>query len=312
MVFGAAVVALAVVAALVVVLPGGKPAPTHDRLTARTLLRLPAVSAVAQLGSRYWATDDIRDVLVQFDPTSGRTLATVHLNGRPVAMIADAGDLWVANMVSNTVQEVSPQQRRVIRTIAVPSGPSGLAVEDGRLWLTSITAGSVSAIEPSTGALGAAVPLTGGAVRIAAGFNALWVTGTSDELTELQPGANGSPDRLDTVRVGSGPIGVATGEGSVWVADTTAGTVARVDPVTRHVLHTYRIGGDPLAVSVADGRVWVADGSGQTLRTVFPGAGLSPLNLAAGPRTLLAVGTAMWVATSNPGRVLAVGVSSRP
>ena len=32
---------------------------------------------------------------------------SVHLKGRPVAMVADGGDLWVANMVSNSVQEFS-------------------------------------------------------------------------------------------------------------------------------------------------------------------------------------------------------------
>ena len=101
---------------------------------------------------------------------------------------------------------------------------------------------------------------------------------------------------------------MAVGDGSVWVADSAGGTVVRVDPATRRIVHTYGTGGNPLLVAVAGGRVWVADGSGQSLRTVYPGPGLRPANLGSTPRQLLVVGDGVWVAASNPGRVLAVSL----
>jgi hypothetical protein len=44
------------------------------------------------------------------------------------------------------------------------------------------------------------------------------------------------------------------------------------------------------------------------VRTIVPGAGVHSVALGAGPRALLAVGGDMWIATSNPGRVLSAVV----
>ena len=101
----------------------------------------------------------------------------------------------------------------------------------------------------------------------------------------------------------------ATGDGSVWVANSSSGTVTRVDPLTRATAHTYGIGGAPLAIAVAGGNVWVGDGSAARLRTVFPTTGLAPVFLGGSPRSLLSVGDGVWITTANPARVLAARVS---
>jgi streptogramin lyase len=48
-------------------------------------------------------------------------------------------------------------------------------------------------------------------------------------------GSSGGPKKTDTIPVGDSPAGVATGEGSVWVADSGAGTLVRVDPNDKEV-----------------------------------------------------------------------------
>ena len=50
-------------------------------LAARTLLRLPAASAVARGGGTAYVTDDRRDVLVRFDPATGQMEGSLHLAG---------------------------------------------------------------------------------------------------------------------------------------------------------------------------------------------------------------------------------------
>lgn len=272
------------------------------RLQLHTLATSRAVSAVARAGGRAYLVNDVTDQLFAFDERDGRTGAQMHLPGRPVALLAAAGHLWVADMVSNTVDETLGSVHD-IRTVSVPSGPAGLAVLDGRIWVASVIAGDVTPIDPATGHVGTPIPVAGGAVRIAAGFGALWVTGTTDQLTELQPRPSGPPTQR-VVTVGQGPIGVATGAGAVWVADAEAGTVARVDPLTLSV-RPVAAGADPVAVAVAGGRVWVANGGGQQLRIVFPAPASRPVALGATPRALLAVGDGVWVATANPGRVVA-------
>jgi YVTN family beta-propeller protein len=305
----ASVVGAVLVAVLATVLwPSNPPPRSRPRLLLHTVLRLPAGSALARGIGGAWVTDDLRDRLIRFDPSDGRTEQFVHLSGRPVAMLLAGADLWVADMVSNSVEEVVARSLRVVRTVPVPTGPSGLAELDGQIWVTSVIANEVTPLNPLTGKTGASLHVPAGAVRIAAGFGALWVTGTTDELTEIDLTAHGIGPVLPPFEVGNAPIGVATGDGSVWVANTLSGTVVRIDPRTRKVIHTYHVGGDPLALTVAGGRVWLADGTAQTLRTLFPTGGPKPVGLGATPRFLLPLGNAVWVAANNPGRVIEASV----
>jgi YVTN family beta-propeller protein len=306
---GLVAAALVVVIVVVATRSTPSPAPPGAHLGVATLLRTPAASAVAQGDGAGWVTDDLKSLLIRFDPATGRTRGSVHLSGRPVAVVLDGGDAWVANMVSNTVQEISTTTLRVRRTIAVPAGPSGLAVLDGHIWVASLTAAVVSPLDPRLGVLGPPVPVPAGAVRLAAGFGSLWVTGTTDALTEITPAPGGGAPTLRSVTVGNGPIGVATGASSVWVANAAGGTVVQVNPQTRRMTHTYATGGDPLSLAVAGGRVFVGDGMADRVRTLFPAPTLGPITLVGSPRALLGVGTGVWVAAANPGRVLAVSVA---
>jgi YVTN family beta-propeller protein len=51
---------------------------------------------------------------------------------------------------------------------------------------------------------------------------------------------------------------LAVGEGAVWVTNTDAGTVSRIDPATNEVVKTIEVGGAPSGIVVAGGVVWVA------------------------------------------------------
>jgi len=302
---------------LTVVLAGAAAAPllftasststTAPVLTAHTLLRLPAASALAQGDGAAFVTDDRRDLLLRFDPGSGRVEGSVHLAGRPTAVVLAGRDLWVADMVDNQVVEVDASTLHVVRSVGVPAGPSGLAVLGPHVWVTSVVANEITAIDTRTGTAGTPVDVVGGAVRVAAGFGALWITGTADMLTYfVPPSAAARTPKLEGITVGNGPIGVATGAGSVWVADAQGGSVSQVDPGSLKVVHTDPIGGDPLSVGVAGGRVYVGDGTAQTLRTVYPSPSSKVLGIGTTPRSLLAVGGSVWVAGANPGRVLSV------
>jgi streptogramin lyase len=291
-------------------LAGQSSPPSRVHLALHDLLHMTSVSSVAEADGDAWTTNDVSDVLTRFDPADGHGRTSVKLKGRPVAVIFAAGAVWVASMISNTVEEVAARTLKLVRTFQVPDGPSGLVVLDGRIWVTSVFANDVTPIKASDGVLGRVVHVPGGAVRVAAGFGALWVTGTTDALTEIQPGTGSGAPILHTATVGAGPIGVATGAGSVWVADASGGTVVQVDPITRQLQHSFHVGGDPLTVAVAGGRVWVADGSADTLRTIVPAPGLPAIDIGATPREMVPVGRGLWIATANPGRVLVAGTAS--
>ena len=98
-----------------------------------------------------YVTDDRRDLLLRFDPATGRTGRSVHLAGRPTAMVLDGGRLWVADMVDNQVVEVDAASLHVVRSVAVPAGPSSLAVLGAHVWVTSLMANAITPIDARTG-----------------------------------------------------------------------------------------------------------------------------------------------------------------
>jgi YVTN family beta-propeller protein len=77
--------------------------------------------------------------------------------------------------------------------------------------------------------------------------------------------ADDSVSRIDarsgsvrTIPVENGPIGIAFGEGAVWVANSAAGTVSRIDPETNEVVATIAVGNRPVGIAVGASNVWVS------------------------------------------------------
>lgn len=59
------------------------------------------------------------------------------------------------------------------------------------------------------------------------------------------------------ISVGDEPVGLAAGEGAIWVANSSDGTLSRIDPETNSVVETIEVGHRPLGITVGNGLVWV-------------------------------------------------------
>jgi YVTN family beta-propeller protein len=66
-----------------------------------------------------------------------------------------------------------------------------------------------------------------------------------------------STNSTRTIEVGDGPTAVAVGARAVWVANTGARTVSRIDPATNEVVETIEVRSAPAGLAVAEGLVWV-------------------------------------------------------
>jgi streptogramin lyase len=97
-------------------------------------------------------------------------------------------------------------------------------------------------------------------------------TSSTAEPTSSTVSAGPQPAEIEaTVEVGSDPIGIAAGNGSLWVVnaetDAARGSVSRIDPTSGDVLATVRVGVIPLEVAVGEGGVWVSNADDDTTRT---------------------------------------------
>ena len=69
--------------------------------------------------------------------------------------------------------------------------------------------------------------------------------------------------------VGQAPTSVAVGGGAVWAANAMAGTVSRIDPVSRAV-QTITVGSSPAGIVAGGGGVWVANHDDDTVSWINP------------------------------------------
>jgi streptogramin lyase/tRNA A-37 threonylcarbamoyl transferase component Bud32 len=73
------------------------------------------------------------------------------------------------------------------------------------------------------------------------------------------------------IPVGRTPVGLATGEGGVWVANQTDRTIQFIDPSTGETTPGIaNDAGPPTGIAVGEGGVWIASGLGQALSVIDP------------------------------------------
>ena len=207
----------------------------------------------------------------------------------------------------------------------VLSGPqlsevNGLASGMGGIWLTGGTAAHshlLYAVNPATSRISAEVALPSRLVinpgDVAAGVGAVWVADGAS-LYRIVPGLTGQTvTRPFATLPDGGLIGdVVTAGGSVWVDDTTDGTVDRYPATSGRPSASVTIGRTAGVMTAGDGGLWVADPDAHTVsRISLTRNRVNTVVTLPGPPTHLATsGDGLWV-TDGTGRVTAVGPAGR-
>ena len=75
---------------------------------------------------------------------------------------------------------------------------------------------------------------------------------------------------VSALQVGSVPDAITFGAGSLWVTDTTTGSVARIDPKTSLVVGTIPVKSSPNGVAAGHGAIWVSNGNDRSVSRVSP------------------------------------------
>jgi YVTN family beta-propeller protein len=251
--------------------------------------------------------------LAEIDPRSNTVVGSTAVGSRPGPVVFGSGSLWVANLDDQTVSRVDPGSLQTLRNLPLPDPPTGLAAGRGTIWVAQVnpaaTSVSLSAIDPQFDSVepGPRVGdfVAGDPAAVAAQGTTIWVAPSSGLLTEIdsmtravlhQLDPNSSPaaiavgdgavwltdtdadniTRVDPsglptqIAVGNGPTGIAVGEGAVWVADSLDDSVTRIDPGTQSVTTTIPVGRSPAAVAVGAGSVWVTNSGDGTVTRIDP------------------------------------------
>lgn len=220
--------------------------PATNRVVAR--IRLPGAGCLAAGHGGLWVAT--RRSVRRIDPRTNRLSGPpIAVRGSPQGIAVSPRGVWVASGFGDersrgslppgtrgrpvgVVSRIDPGTGAVAIARAVPRFPEHVAEGAGQVWLTS-NDGSAARVDPRTGVVVRRAQVAGGGrTRIAVGLGALWGANVAG------PGARHSVTRLGLSRrqtfppvaVGSSPVALATGAGSVWVANFNSGTISRIDP----------------------------------------------------------------------------------
>jgi YVTN family beta-propeller protein len=249
--------------------------------------------------------------VAEIDVRGGRVVAAAPVGVRPGPIAFGSGSLWIANLDDQTISRVDPSSLRTVRNIPVSAPPMGLAASADGVWVVEPNATpaqssvSVSRIDPDFNQPGVpvqipnVVPNAPGAV--AAQGSSVWVAPSNGLLTRLD--ALSGRVQGQPVDPNASPSGVAVGEGAVWLTDTDAGNVIRVDPTTQ--VTAIPVGNGPTAIAAGDGGVWVVDSLNETVVRIDPDTGSVAAIIPVGrsPAGVAVGGGSVWVANSGDGTV---------
>jgi len=218
----------------------------------------------------------------------------------------------------------SPETESVYRgLLESPSGPSGAVAESEKLPHDTAsvaergTTRTGARVGSRTVVAGAAVTVAVIAAAAAAGVLATRGTGETAVLANSIVALDPSGSIAGTVPVGAQPAAIASGAGSLWVANLDDQSVTRVDESSRQAVRTIPIGDTPTGVAARDGGVWVTEGSGRVSK-IDPRydrrAFARPLRASTGffggtARPVLAAFGSIWIASPD-GVVLQVDPGS--
>jgi len=219
---------------------------------------------------------------------------TVHLKG-----LADPV------RVTRVVPETTEDPARTFSSILAPAKPKRPATRRGRLFPHGLRSRRGLAAGLAVLLVVVAVPLV--LARTGGGHGLPGIDTDSVGMIDLES------DRISgQVRVGTRPGAIVAGLGAVWVTNEEAGTVSKIDPLTRSVLDTIEVGSDPVAIAIGEGAVWVANGGDGTVMRINPDANkvVNTIAVGNGPAGVAVAKGFLWVANTFDGTVSQIDPNS--
>ncbi len=265
-----------------------------------------AVVAVINRGST--AAAPTPNSVVAIDARTDRVVGRIPVGARPGGIAFGSGSLWVSNLDDRTVSRVDPGALRTARTFSIGDIPTGVATSPDEVWVASadenaprVTVGRIDprfdVVRP-TARIGNVVP--GGSADVAANGNTVWVAPSTGELARLDPATGRVVQRVDP---NASPAAIAIGDGAVWLPDTEADNVMRVDATG--LATPIAVGHGPSAIAVGAGGVWVTDSFDDALVLIDPATRAVTRTVAVGRSPAgVAIGAgSVWVANEGDGTV---------
>ena len=249
------------------------------------------------------------DSVAVIDPERSEAVGHVPVGRRPVALAVGHGSLWVANADDGTVSRIDPDHYEVVRTIGIGAPAIDLAVAADAVWVANGSDGTVSRIDPNADAVVETIDLRGSsdiawnpAYAVAADSEAVWIAAGPHHTVRVDPATNEPVALIDVLNV---PVGVALGEGALWVV-TVAERLVRLEPEVNAVTAEVAIG-YPIALTAGARGIWVSDSRGRVWQIDPETTTVThTISVSGGLVGLCATDTTLWAANNAQGTLVRI------
>ena len=242
------------------------------------------------------------------DPETGRVEAAVPIGGRPVAIAAGEGAVWVANPDQQTLVRIDPKSRAVT-SIGLGTRVADVAVGFGAVWVAGGNGETLTRIDPKQNVPEASIDLGGGGsgvlprpvFLVAIGAGSVWAT-RGNTLLRIDPDTNVARTWFTVNK----PQGLVAGRGAVWVTQLNE-HVLRIDTTTPKITAERDLSDLGQFPVLHRGSLWLI-GYGERKphvlhldsTTLTPQAAI-PFTVAGYPAGLSAGAAALWTVGPNSG-----------
>jgi class 3 adenylate cyclase/streptogramin lyase len=197
-------------------------------------------------------------------------------NRTPTGLAFGFDAVWVAHGRLGQVSRIDPQFDNVSQpTQVVDAGLGGssngaVATGEGSVWAV-FGDSTLARIERDTGQVAEKTRAGALPAGIVVGSGSVWVSNSGQaKVWRYNPAAFKDP--IDDPSVGRQPTGITAGEAAgepIWVANSAADTVSRIDPQDGSVV-TVPVGKGPSTIAVTPDAVWVVNKDDGTLSRIDP------------------------------------------
>jgi YVTN family beta-propeller protein len=233
-------------------------------------LASPAGTAAGADGTLWVGSWEQSKNVWQIDADSFEQLRVLELpqNGWPWRVAVGGGSVWVAEGYGRGVSRFNARTGDFQERHATAGFAAEVAFGEGAAWAAVNSPAGVGELLRVDAASDVAHSTASGRIplAIAVGFGAVWV---SDLVASPEKSAKPEPGKVlridpatstldDVINVGKRPVGLATGGGSVWVANGGERTISEIDPRTNEVVNTIPTQYYPTSVAYGHGFLWAS------------------------------------------------------
>jgi len=213
-----------------------------------------------------WVGNLDNQTVAGIDPTTNSVRRQFRLPGAPVGVAFGGGALWAANNDNDEVWRLDPLTGQVLAVSHIGDRHEFVGFSEGRLWVASED-GTIAELEPATGAVTKTLIAGSDADYLGFSAGSVWVSNYATPFLWRIDAATGTIAQRLRIG-GAGAQGVEDDGTSLWQAMYNRGRLRRVDRSTGAVVRRSRVGRKPRGLTIAAGSVWVANSSSGTISRI--------------------------------------------